>query len=792
MLNVFGLSIALSAFYILMTQVEYNVTYNHNIKDWENVYRMEIQGLRGGENWTHGMPRAMMGALKCCPHVKEVESTFITEWNYPVLVGEKSFTNLISTTISDPGLDFFGVKMLEGTSRYKNFYEAVITRKTAICMFGTEHAVGKTFRIPQLEDEDEDSTQLAGDSKKEHHGLFTVVGVCEDFPLNCMLTSNIFIGSLDEDINNWTNCNSIIYARIDSPEHCEDAITVARKSISEAYGYKTWEECKKAMKYDVRLTPLSETYFSDVAASDIGNKSMVTIIFWAAIFLIIVAFINFNNFTLAQCPQRIHGINTRKVMGASVWQLRAEYVAECAMWAILAFALSVLWIELFTKNSYCSQLATGNIDIANHLTVIAITFAAALLIGIVSSIYPAYFCTSFSPILAMKGNFNLSPTGRKLRTALVGLQLVVGFAITVFIGVMTAQTQLIFTSDYGFDKDEVFYSKLSEAGMNNKEALTNELEAQPWVESVAYGQFDLGSQDWYMQWVSSDENGERISYTVICVDYKYLRTMGIKMVEGRDFNASDKGAFIINESTKKLWKHEVGAPLSTKEENDFFSAFGYPVVGICKDFRLSTFRNDNKATRMAFVVCGDDLESWGDNCKYIFIRVKAGYDKIKAKEQATEILNKKCGDIDYNLTFLDDRLQDTYYEELIFISQVKMFAAIVLALVIVGVFCLTMFETESRRKEIAIRKVMGSSVGKVLLLLAKRHLIALCISFIIAAPIGYAVSNIWLQNFCTRVAIHWWLFPIAFLIVSIIVILTVIIQSWRVATMNPYENIKTE
>ena len=189
---------------------------------------------------------------------------------------------------------------------------------------------------------------------------------------------------------------------------------------------------------------------------------------------------------------------------------------------------------------------------------------------------------------------------------------------------------------------------------------------------------------------------------------------------------------------------------------------------------------------------GPDMEQWGDRCFQIFVRVAKNQDKIAAKRRIAEVINKIDGSEKYDMKFLNDDLQQTYVDEFRFISQVKLFAIICIIITIIGVFSLTMFETEYRRKEIAIRKVMGSSVGAVVRLFAMRYAVPLVASFVVAAPLGWWLSQQWLQSFAEHTPIYWWLLPIAFIVVSAVVILTVVVQSWRVATANPVESIKTE
>ena len=497
---------------------------------------------------------------------------------------------------------------------------------------------------------------------------------------------------------------------------------------------------------------------------------------------------------LAQAPSRIRGINTRKVMGASTFGLRMEFVGECVLLSLVALLLGMLWVRLFSLDDDCMSLMSGNVDILEHIELIGFTAACALVVGLLSGLYPAFYATYFTPALALKGSFGLSPKGRQIRTLMVCIQMVVGFVLTLYICVMMCQTRHIYSSDYGFNKDEVIFTLLSTEGMQKKEVISKELERLPWVESVAYGMSEPGDGDQFMQWGAWCEGEEKRDFYMLPANKDLLRTLGIEIAEGRDFNESDKnGAFIVSESTARRYKDfHIGQPLAPARDNAKFDPISYPVVGVCKDFQFTTMRVNSSAKDMAFVIYGNGMEDWGDPCKKIFIRAKAGYDKLAAKQEAAELINRLCPDKQHTLYFLDDCLEKAYDEEFLFIGQVKLFAFICILIKLIGVFCLTMFETEYRRKEIAIRKVMGSSVGEVLSFFTKRYTLPLVISFVIAAPIGYYISEQWLQNFAEHTPIYWWLFPVAFFVVSIVVLFTVIVQSWRVATMNPVESIKTE
>lgn len=174
------------------------------------------------------------------------------------------------------------------------------------------------------------------------------------------------------------------------------------------------------------------------------------------------------------------------------------------------------------------------------------------------------------------------------------------------------------------------------------------------------------------------------------------------------------------------------------------------------------------------------------------IRIADGANPIEARRQVSDVLSKFSDGVTPEVKFLDERLEAVYDEEMKFIRQVQTSALLILAITLIGVFCLTMFETEYRRKEIAIRKVMGSTVEEILALFVQRYAVPLAVSFVIAGPLAYYLGSQWLENFAERTPIHWWIFPLSFLAVSAVVVSTVLVQSYRVATENPINSVRTE
>ncbi|WP_337632110.1 ABC transporter permease [Prevotella sp.] len=778
LLNLLGLGVAVATFYLFMTQVIYNRTYNHNIHNYEHMYRLEIYG-NFGDVWGANVCRPFVTILKDIPQIKNVTyiSPYVNETD--VKVGNRTIT-VPSINMGKPGIEFFTGKLLSGSSKTcGEGYNVIVNRSTAEKMFGTANAAGKTFEGEN------------GDGSKT---TVTVVGVSEDMPDNCTLPNGVYICENESVMNDWSEWSFNVYMLLDdgaNPKKVERAIKLAFMKVN-GVSEKDEKRFDKEVNMKFRISPMDDIYFSGVGKQDKGNRNLVGVLTVASVFVLFIAMLNLLNFSLSEIPMRMRGINTRRVMGASIGSLRLKMIMENVMFAFVALLIGIVLVIAFQRSETCMKLVSGDIHFASHMVLAAVMAVSALVVGALSAVVPAFYSTSFTPAMVLKGSFGLSPRGRRLRMAIMAVQFCLAFALTIYIGVMSSQSSYIFNSDYGFNKNEVFYTWLSEEAQAKKDAVRAELKKLPFVESVGFAQNAIGTSDGYMGWGRGDGDHHMVLQVLPC-DYEYLRTMQLKIVEGRDFRESDMktGAYVLNKAAMAQYKWLVVGD-SIGRQSNWGSQSNYNIVGVCNNFKLKSMRCDNSNVAVAFVIFGPDMAEWGDRCGQVFVRVAKNQDKIEAKRRIAEVLNRLDGSQKYEMWFLDDDLQQTYVEEFRFISQVKLFAIICIIITIIGVFSLTMFETEYRRKEIAIRKVMGSSIGSVVRLFAMRYALPLVVAFVVAAPIGWWLSNSWLQSFAEHTPIHWWLFPLSFVLVSAVVVITVIIQSWRVATANPVESIKTE
>lgn len=777
LLNLFGLSVAVATFYLFMTQVIYNRTYNHNLNDYEHTYRLEIYGNLFGDNWGCTICRPFATMLRDIPQVKSVVyySPYVNQTD--VKVNNRTITVPV-VYMSKPGIEFFTGKLISGSSKsWGTGATAIVNRSNAEKMFGTANAVGKTFEAINNND----------------GGMIpvTVVGVSEDMPDNCTVPNGLYICDNESGLTDWSEWSCCIFLRLaegTNPKKVERAIKLAfmkANDISE-------KEFDKEVKMNFRITPVDDIYFSGIGLQDKGNRSLVDVLTVASVFVLFIALLNLLNFSLSEVPMRMRGINTRRVMGASVGGLRLKMIMESVLFAFVGLVVGVLLVVAFQRSEACMKLVSGDISFSAHWLLVAVMAASALVVGALAAVVPAFYSTSFAPALVLKGSFGLSPRGRQLRLAIMAVQFCVAFVLAIYIGVMSSQSSYIFNCDYGFNKNEVFYTWLSDEAKAKRETIRTELKKLPFVENVGFAQKAIGSGDQYMGW-GRGSGEHQMSLQVLPCDYEYPQTMGLKILEGRNFNEADMktGAYVLNKAAMQQYKW-LAVGDSIGRQNEWGPMANYLIVGVCNNFKLKSMRNDNSRVAVAFIIFGPDMEQWGDRCNQVFVRVAKGQDKVEAKRRITDVLNRLDASQKYEMNFLDNDLQQTYVDEFRFISQVKFFAIICIIITIIGVFSLTMFETEYRRKEIGIRKVMGSSVGSIVRLFAMRYTVPLVVSFVVAAPVGWWLSMQWLQSFAEHTPLHWWLFPLSFVGVSAVVIATVVAQSWRVATQNPVESIKTE
>lgn len=583
----------------------------------------------------------------------------------------------------------------------------------------------------------------------------------------------------DTDKNDWRNWNYICYMRLESPS----AAPEIEKLIWQIFvkNFPTLKQDSNISQF-IRLTPLTDAHFSTVGNKSASSRTTIYLLICVSFLIVIIATINFMNFSLAETPMRIKSINTQKVLGATTRSLRLTLITEAMLISFTAFILALIWIAIL-KDFGLQELVNARLTITEHPMLLLATFGLSLLMGLMAGLYPSYYVTSFPPALVLKGSFGLSPQGRILRTALVCIQFFVAYMLIIGVGIMYLQSRYIRTSDYGYDKDAIIVGNMTKETQSQTDAVVGELSQIPGVKGVAFSEFVLSSADNYMHWGRS-KGDKYIQFDAFPVDCRYLDVMGIRTVEGRRPKPGDEDVYIFNEFTRKKYpwlKVDQPAP----DDN--------LVIGFCENIKYSSFRNDDANQTMAFLIPGKKFAQWGWEWRnFVNVRVSAGVDKIEVIQSLQKTMEKFTPGHDFNFRFMDEVLDANYRNELRFTKQILLFSLIAIAISLTGVFGLTMFESEYRRKEIGIRKIMGSSTTQILYMFNRRYILILTGCFIVAAPFGWWIGQHWLQGFAEKTPVSPWIFILSFLLVTLITMLTITVQSWKNACENPANSIKTE
>ena len=747
-----------------MTQVDYDYNFNKGYKDYEKIFRIEINPNpdSGWQLWT---PRPLCEQLQSAsPYIKSISQveSYQSEDEYEVN------GNLFkATTCTGFGnfLETFQPEMINGSADALNQPKTILlSESTAKKFFGTTDVIGQTiFR-----------------GKQADNNAWTIGGVYKDFPENSQIKNWVMMPKeADTDKGNWRNWNYICYMRLESPS----AAPEIEKLIWQIFvkNFPTLKQDSDISQF-IRLTPLTDAHFSTVGNKSASSRTTLYLLICVSFLIVIIATINFMNFSLAETPMRIKSINTQKVLGATTRSLRLTLITEAMLISFIAFILALIWVAIL-KDFGLQELVNAQLTITEHPMLLLATFGLSLLMGLMAGLYPSYYVTSFPPALALKGSFGLSPQGRILRTALVCIQFFVAYMLIIGVGIMYLQSRYIRTSDYGYDKDAIIVGNMTKETQSQTDAVVGELSQIPGVKGVAVSEFILSSADNYMHWGRS--NGDKyIQFDAFPVDCHYLEVMGIHIVEGRSFKPGDEDVYIFNEFTRKKYpwlKVDQPAP----DDN--------LVIGFCENIKYSSFRNDDTNQTMAFLIPGKKFAQWGWEWRnFVNVRISAGVDKVEVIRSLQKTMEKFTPGHDFNFRFMDEVLDANYRNELRFTKQILLFSLIAIAISLTGVFGLTMFESEYRKKEIGIRKIMGSSTTQILYMFNRRYILILAGCFIVAAPFGWWIGQHWLQGFAEKTPVTPWIFILSFLLVTLITMITITVQSWKNANENPANSIKTE
>ena len=768
-LNILGLAVAFTAFMLLMMQWNYDRQFDRNDPNADRIFRIDAQWDAGraalssgpyGLAFMRSSPHIVSG---CLLYLLPEDESFTIESD-----GEQRIFKDKLHKVTSGLTQVFHFDLVEGdTSALEAYDKILIPESAARRWFGQKAATGRQVTL--------------GDGR-----TLSVGGVYRDSPNNNSLKNNIYIAirkdQNESEINEWISMNFAFYIRLDQGGTA-DAQALVDAFAENNQEFKNYRQAND--KIDMVAIALTDIHtFEPLMFDPTPRTSPATmfLLFSIAIIILLIAAINYTNFSTALSPMRVRNVNTQKVFGASQTSLRGALLAEAVIICLVAFLIGLLL--LWGLQDYnLNLLIQADIRPEAHLPLIGLTALIALVIGLLAGLYPAYYTTSFAPALVLKGSFGLSPKGRMLRNLLMGFQFIASFALVIGALCMFLQNRYAQTTPLGFDKAWLVTSDIDKSVNGKRQVLEERLKRHPEVAGVAFSEMPFyGDNDIYAKW-GRKFKGEAISFEVLVVSPSFPKVIGIPIIEGRDFREEDarntNGCFIINRMMREHHGIQPGDKIGTQE-----------IVGVTDNFHYTSMRRG--ISPMAFYTSDKSADATNQLYTNVYVRMNAGTDPTTAIQILRTELDTLSPGYPFDIRPFDEQLERAYKNEQRLATLISLFSLLAVLISIAGVFGLVVFDSEYRRKEIGIRRVMGASVGNILLMFNKSYLWILLVCFIIACPIAWYAVNEWLQSFAYRVPSYWWIFPVALLIVGSVTLLTVTYQNWHAANENPVNSLKSE
>lgn len=775
-LNLFGLTIAFAAFLLIVMQVDYEMNYDAMHSKSGRTFRLEANH---GE-FEHNAIHCLMFSdafVNSSAHITDYS------YRYPFYGGErycqidevddqgeakvfKENFQLCLPNISD----VFDFHMKEGSVECLSIPGSVlIPESVAKRLFDKQSAIGKRIRMSGSSGWQPVSTTI-----------LTIGGVYKDFPGNTTVQNRIYVpmDQLDLLKSSWQMYANEIYVTLDDPLNKEEVLDHFNKTFDFAKS-----QMGSAQEIALRLTPLKDVYYTHDTTFDFnpkGHRETNYVLLGIAFLILFIAGINFTNLTTSLIPLRLKTINTHRVLGCSIYKLRAISLIESIVICLISYILALFIVNGLSYTPIANWV-DADIRLSQYKGLILLTALIAILTGCLAGLYPAIRSSSYAPALVLKGSFGLSPKGKKLRVALIGFQYTVSIAliiVTLFMGLqnhfMTSSEQL------GFNKDQVAIVNLTpEIYAKHKPQYIQKLKDYPGIEDVAFSVYELSKEDDMIDLEYARHEDKDVFFKVFYASENFLSVMDIQVEEGRDFTREDlnkaQSDYIINPAAERDFHLHPGDRFNDRT-----------VLGVSKDFRFNSCRI---ASSPFVFTLNNDIP----NPKLVsYIRFNSKTNLQEAVAHVRETLKEIDPTFPFEISFYNTILNNLYQKEQTLGKLISLFGIMAILISIVGVFGLVLFETQYRRKEIGIRKINGATTGQILLMFNKTYIRIVSVCFIISIPIAWMGTQQWLENFAYKTPLHLWVFIVAFLIILSVTIGTVTFRNWQAANENPVNSVKSE
>ncbi len=789
-INLFGLTVGLTCCLLILTYIINELSYDRYNKDADQVYRVTRTFYNGNGEQTLKLsaiaPPFGYYMPSDFPEIQKM-TRLLNNGSLPFRYKDK-LINQPDVYFADENLfDVFTVKVLKGNPKtaLSDPFSVMLTEETAKKYFGNEDPINKVLRANNQFD-------------------VKVTGIYKAFPPNAHLHPDILVSfnTLKDSAvygaenlrTNWGNNSFFTYIKL--PKNYDIKKMEARFSAfldNHMAGQYGGVKPSKATSLGLqKLTDIHLYSHTDYEAEPNGDIARVYIFSAIALFILLIACINYMNLSTARSAIRAKEIGIRKVIGARRKELVFQFLSESIIisWVATLFAFICLYFTL----PWLNQLSGQELSISLLLKwqVLIPLFLTPFIVGFISGVYPALFMSSFKPVKTLKGIFKVSGSSINFRKVLVVTQFAISIILIITTIVVFQQLHYMQNASLGYDKDHVvtlpYYGQLN----NQYESFRNTLLRNPNIKSVGLSSRiptgrlldDMGAS------APGADSMVPIKADIryVATDYDFIPTYGIRMVAGRNFSreyGTDTSNFVINESAVKAvgWK----SPEEAVGKDFKYGTLTGHIIGVMKDFNFESFHE--KIKPLIFIMPA----SSGNNSFYNSISLKiSGQNVSSALTTLQDAWQRYLPDLPYQYSFLDEKFSKLYQAEQRQETIFTVFACIAIFIACLGLFGLSAFAITQRVKEIGVRKVLGANVGSIVSLLSKDFVKLVLISAIIAFPVAWYAMTKWLQDFAYRIDIHWWVFILAAILTLLVALATVSFQAIKAASANPVKSLRSE
>lgn len=790
-INIFGLAAGtLCCLYILL-YVQYQYSYDKHHKNADRIFRLTTDLVLTGDRHHGGAssPPIAPAMKRDFPEVQNYTRVVNTEAlgakEHLLRYKERSYYETGALYVDSTFFDIFTYHFVEGHAAHAldNPYDVVLLKPVAEKIFGNESAIGKLINID--------------DAYGKHD--FKVTGVVDESLGKSHIEGNMFItmksgqqGKAIASTTEWAG-NNFLFSYLKLRPGADPA---ALEKKLPAFLNKYAADRLKAlgMQKQLHLQHVTDIHTTSGYEAELLSKSVdptfLLILVLIAVLIQVIACINFMNLSTARASKRAKEVGVRKVIGAGKYDLIKQFLGESFLLSFIGviIALPLLYILL----PYLNDITRADI----HLTFFAdyrlwlVLTVLVVVTGFLAGSYPAFYLSAFDAIKVIKGNFSNTISATGIRKSLVVFQFVLSIVMITGIIIIYSQLNYIKSKDLGFDKNQkLVFNFYTNDAQSKMPALANDLKLLAGVKYVTSADNYLSQFVLHDHGVYPDGGNEATAVDAqnIACDQYFVKANGIKLISGRDFMPGDSNKVLINQTLAKRLNLSPQTAPGARLYSKFSAAPAtyVTVEGVMKDFNYNSLHSEVKPFMLVYDNNPGDLSSM------IVSTSSNDYKSLLAGIGA--IWKKDMPSVPFQYAFLDDEVQKQYESETIISQIINSFTLIAILISCLGLFGLAAFSAEQRKKEIGIRKVLGSSIGGIVGLLSKDFLMLVGIAFVFATPIAWYVMSHWfLQGFAYRIPLSWWMFALAGGLAVVVALLTVSSQAIKAALMNPVKSLKTE